>query len=72
MATKVESLIYLDNKFEVIPPLPTETERGGILASTKTDDYTTEVKLGSDGKLYVPATGGASSSIQFIKWEEND
>ena len=54
MAIKVESLTYKDTEYELIPPAPTSTERGGIIASTKTDDYTTEVKLGSDGKLYVP------------------
>lgn len=70
MAIKVESLTYKDKEYELIPPAPTSTERGGIIASAKTSDYTTEVKLGSDGKLYVPEGGG--SSIQFIKWEAND
>lgn len=61
MAIKVESLTYKDKEYELIPPAPTSTERGGIIASAKTSDYTTEVKLGSDGKLYVPEGGGVGS-----------
>ena len=38
-----------------IPPSPTETERGGIKAKTKTTE-TVEVAVGDDDKLYVPGT----------------
>ena len=38
-----------------IPPSPTETERGGIKAKTKTTE-TVEVAIGDDDKLYVPGT----------------
>lgn len=62
MAIKVESLTYKDTEYELIPPAPTSTERGGIIASAKTDDYTTEVKLGNDGKAYVPAVDLSSVS----------
>ena len=61
MATKVEKLEFEGSQYEIIPPAPTSTERGGIIASAKTSDYTTEVKLGSDGKLYVPEGGGVGS-----------
>lgn len=61
MSIKVEKLEFEGSQYEVIPPAPTSTERGGIIASTKTDDYTTEAKLGSDGKLYVPKGGGVDS-----------
>lgn len=54
MAIKVEHLIHENTRYEVIPPLPTTTERGGIIASPKTEEDTIEVKLGNDGKLYVP------------------
>ena len=37
-----------------IPPAPTETERGGIIAKEKTTE-SVEVAIGEDGKLYVPA-----------------
>ena len=60
MALKTEFLKYRDNEtgveqlYEVIPPAPTETDRGGIIASPKTAEDTVEAKLGADGKLYVP------------------
>lgn len=54
------------NIYEIIPPAPTETERGGILASTATDADTVEVKLGSDGKLYVPTYPDGSGSVGDI------
>lgn len=59
-ALKTEFLKYRDNEtgveqlYEVIPPVPTESDRGGIIASPKTDAETVEAKLGDDGKLYVP------------------
>ena len=37
-----------------IPPAPTETERGGIIAKEKTTE-SVEAAVGKDGKLYVPA-----------------
>lgn len=42
--------------YDIIPPVPTETERGGIKAKAKTDNDTIEVKIGTDGKAYVPKT----------------
>lgn len=42
------------------PPEPTETERGGIKASTKTAKETVEVKIDPDtGKMYVPELPGS-------------
>ena len=38
-----------------IPPSPTQTERGGIIAKKKTTE-TVEVAVGEDDKLYVPGT----------------
>ena len=53
MATlKTESLKFKNNEYEFIPPLATETDRGGIIASVKTEEYTDEIKIGEDGKLY--------------------
>lgn len=53
---KTEYLQFGEELYEVIPPAPTETERGGIIASPKTDDENAEVKLGVDGKLYAPSS----------------
>ena len=61
---KSESIKYKDTKYVFIPPVPTETERGGIIASPKDDEYKEEVKLGKDGKLYAKN----SSSAKFIYW----
>lgn len=42
------------------PPEPTETERGGIKASTKTAKETVEAKIDPDtGKMYVPELPGS-------------
>lgn len=72
-ALKTKFLKYIDSVtneehlYEVIPPAPTETERGGIIASPKTDLDTAEAKLGEDGKLYVNA------SVQIpADWNQND
>ena len=57
---KTEFLKYVDEEtgaeqlYEVIPPAPTEFDRGGIFASPVTEEYTTEIRLGADGKLYAP------------------
>lgn len=59
-ALKTEFLKYRDSEtgveqlYEVIPPAPTESDRGGIIAAAKTENETVEAKLGEDGKLYVP------------------
>ena len=68
MAT-IKAEKYRDNDgvdYEFIPPLATETERGGALASLKDDNYTEEVKIGNDGKLYAKPSAGAT----FVVWEE--
>lgn len=53
---KTEYLKFGENLYEVIPPFASEEDRGGIIASPKTENETIEVKLGDDGKLYVPET----------------
>lgn len=57
---KIEKINYMqkgkdsETYYEVIPPAPTSTERGGIIASSRNKDTdTVEAKLGEDGKLYV-------------------
>lgn len=40
--------------YDIIPPSPSLNHRGGIIADTKTDDDTVEIKIGEDGKGYVP------------------
>ena len=63
----IDSVTNEENLYEVIPPAPTETERGGIIASPKTDLDTAEAKLGEDGKLYVNA------SVQVpADWNQED
>lgn len=51
---KIDIFKHEGDLFQVIPPTPSETERGGIIASEKPEDYTTEMKLGKDGKMYGP------------------
>ena len=76
MALKTNYIKHGEELFEVIPPTPTETERGGIIASPKTDDENVEVKLGEDGKLYVPAyvtpdeEGNSVSYVEQILTDE--
>lgn len=67
---KVNGLKLSDgNVAEFIPPVPTESERGGLISEEKDEDYTVEVKLGKNGKLYVPTypqvwnNAGAHNSI---------
>ena len=68
MATlKAESYNIDNNDYQFIPPLATETERGGFLASPKDDNYTEEVKVGRDGKFYTKPSTGAT----FVVWEED-
>lgn len=56
MAIKqTEYLKFGENLYEIIPPLPSGTDRGGIIASPKSSTDTVEIKLGEDGKLYAPA-----------------
>ena len=40
--------------YDIIPPSPSLNHRGGIIAGTKTEDDTVEIKIGEDGKGYVP------------------
>lgn len=47
-------------------PVATETVLGGIKASPKTEAETVEVKIGADGKLYVPPTQGGVLDINQI------
>lgn len=43
------------DNYSFIPVEPTETDRGGIIASTTVDEnYELEVKVKDDGKAYVP------------------
>lgn len=59
---KTEYLKFGENLYEIIPPLPSGTDRGGIIASPKESTDTVEVKLGGDGKLYVPTYPPSSSA----------
>lgn len=52
---KTEYIKFGENLYEIIPPLPSGTDRGGIIASPKESTDTVEIKLGGDGKLYAPA-----------------
>lgn len=52
---KTEYIKFGENLYEIIPPLPSGTDRGGIIASPKESTDTVEIKLGVDGKLYAPA-----------------
>lgn len=63
---KTDYLRYKDNTYEIIPPVPTETERGGIIASAKTEIDTIEVKIGSNGKAYVSASPVATTSANGL------
>ena len=70
---KVDKFKFEENTYEVIPPSPTTTERGGIIASPKTDNDTSEVKLGSDGKLYAPYIPKKMSDLeQDIEFQTED
>ena len=51
---KMDFLKFGDDLYEMTPPVPSETERGGIIASPKSSTETVEIKLGDDGKLYAP------------------
>lgn len=53
-ALKVDYIKYDGNYYKIIPDAPSSTERGGIIAELKDESYTVEVKIGEDGKLYVP------------------
>ena len=53
-ALKVDYIKYDGNYYKMIPAAPSSTERGGIIAELKDESYTVEVKIGNDGKLYVP------------------
>ena len=52
---KIDIFKHEGDLYQVIPPTPSENERGGIIASPKTEEYTTEVKIGDNGKLYTPS-----------------
>ena len=55
--------------YDIIPPVPTETERGGIKAKEKTSTDTVEVKIDSTtGKAYVPKpdTELSTSSENYV------
>ena len=59
MATiKAEKFRFGNDDYEFIPPLPTETDRGGIIADTKDNTYTNEVRVGKDGKPYTKSSSG--------------
>lgn len=57
--------------YDIIPPSPTSEHRGGIIANTKTANDTVEVKIGEDGKGYVPTytkntTGSTDTSSKIF------
>ena len=60
---KTDYLKFGENLFEIVPPAPSETERGGIIASPRTETDTVEAKIGEDGKLYVSAYSIADSEM---------
>ena len=51
---QTDFLKFGDDLYALIPPVPSETERGGIIASPKSSTETVEIKLGDNGKLYAP------------------
>ena len=51
---QTDFLKFGDDLYALIPPVPSETERGGIIASPKSSTDTVEIKLGDNGKLYAP------------------
>lgn len=53
---KTDYFKFGENLYELVPPLPSETDRGGVIASPKESTDTVEAKLGDDGKLYVKET----------------
>lgn len=63
---KIDIFKHGTDLYQVIPPLPTDEERGGIIASLKTDDYDAEVKIGNDGKLYTPDYATKDYVVQKI------
>lgn len=58
---KTEYIKFGENLYEIIPPLPSGVDRGGIIASPKESTDTVEIKLGDDGKLYAPTYPDLSS-----------
>lgn len=68
---KTDYLQFGENLYEVVPPVPTEDDRGGIIASPKTDAETIEAKLGDDGKLYVGADAKGSAAAALSLANEN-
>ena len=56
MDVKAKGITMPDGNTHIfIPPSPTQTERGGVIAKKKTTE-TVEVAVGEDDKLYVPGT----------------
>lgn len=56
MDVKTKGITMPDGNTHIfIPPSPTQTERGGVIAKKKTTE-TVEVAVGEDDKLYVPGT----------------
>lgn len=59
MDVKTKGITMPDGNTHIfIPPSPTQTERGGVIAKKKTTE-TVEVAVGEDDKLYVPGTDNA-------------
>ena len=50
---KTDYIQFGEDLYEIVPPTPTETDRGGIIASPKRESDVIEARLGDDGKLYV-------------------
>ena len=65
---KMDFLKFGDDLYRMIPPIPSETERGGVIASPKETTDTVEIKLGDNGKLYAPKY----PAIQITTWEADD
>lgn len=72
-ALKVDYIKYDGNYYKIIPDAPSSTERGGIIAELKDESYTVEVKIGEDGKLYVPESSTSSNiSVDDTLSEESE
>lgn len=68
---KTDFLKFGEDLYEVIPPAPSEEDRGGIIASPVTEAETIEAKLGDDGKLYVGADPAGSAAAALALANEN-
>lgn len=68
---KTDFLKFGEDLYEVVPPTPSEEDRGGVIASPATEAETIEAKLGDDGKLYVGADAKGSAAAALSLANEN-